>query len=53
MALPWVFCNPASMTSHFELSIITGTRATSGSPAIRRRKVDIASTLVPKPMTVA
>jgi len=36
--LPWTHRSPASMTDHFELSIITGTRAISGSVAMRRRK---------------
>ena len=40
-----LFCthfSPASITSHLELSIITGTRAISGSAAIRFRKSIIA-----------
>ena len=45
MPLPWMHCRPASMTSHFELSIMIGTRAISGSPAIRFRKRTIAALL--------
>ncbi len=33
-ALPCTHFSPASMTDHFELSTITGTRATSGSVAM-------------------
>ncbi len=43
MPLPWMHFSPASMTSHFELSIMIGTRAISGSPAIRFRKRTIAA----------
>ena len=43
MALPCTHFRPASITSHLELSIITGTRAMSGSAAIRLRKVTMAS----------
>jgi hypothetical protein len=32
--LPWTHLRPASITDHFELSIITGTRAISGSVAM-------------------
>jgi hypothetical protein len=39
IGLPCTHFSPASITSHFELSIITGTRAMSGSAAIRFRKV--------------
>ena len=42
MALPWTHLSPASITVHFELSIITGTRAMSGSEATRFKKVVIA-----------
>ena len=45
MPLPWMQRRPASMTSHFELSIMIGTRAISGSPAIRFRKRTIAALL--------
>ena len=40
---PWRHFKPASITSHFEESIITGTRAISGSEATRFRKVVISS----------
>ncbi|EWS64147.1 hypothetical protein Y695_02612 [Hydrogenophaga sp. T4] len=43
--LPCTQRRPASMTSHFELSTITGTRAMSGSPAIRFRNFTIAALL--------
>jgi len=42
MALPCTHFRPASITSHLELSIITGTRAMSGSAAIRFRNVTMA-----------
>ena len=42
IALPCTHFSPASMTVHFELSIITGTREISGSDAIRLRNVVIA-----------
>ena len=32
--LPWTHLSPASITDHLELSIITGTRAISGSVAM-------------------
>ena len=37
--LPWTHLSPASITDHLELSIMIGMRATSGSVAIRLRKV--------------
>ena len=40
--LPCTHFRPASITDHFELSTITGMRATSGSVAIRLRNVVIA-----------
>ena len=43
MPLPCMHFSPASMTDHFELSIMTGTRAMSGSAAIRFRKSSIAA----------
>ena len=43
MPLPWRHFRPASITLQFELSIITGTRAMSGSDAIRLRNVVMAS----------
>ena len=42
IGLPETHFSPASITDHFELSIITGTRAISGSAAISLRKVVIA-----------
>ena len=42
IGLPETHFSPASITVHFELSIITGTRAMSGSAAISLRKVVIA-----------
>ena len=42
MQRPCTHFSPASITSHLELSTITGTRAMSGSPAIRFRKVVMA-----------
>ena len=42
MALPCTHFSPASSTDHFELSIMNGTRATSGSVASRLRNVVIA-----------
>ena len=42
IGLPDTHFSPASITLHFELSIITGTRAMSGSAAIRLRKMVIA-----------
>jgi hypothetical protein len=41
--LPWMHFSPVSITENFEESTITGTRAMSGSAAIRLRKVFIAS----------
>ena len=41
--LPCKHFSPASITSHLELSTITGTRAISDSPAIRRRNFSIAA----------
>src|SRR5947207_12997042 len=43
IALPWTHFNPASITSHFDESIISGTRAMSGSAAMRFRKRVIAA----------
>ena len=42
--LPCTHWSPALSISHFDESIITGTRAISGSAAMRLRKVRIAST---------
>ena len=41
-ALPWTRFRPASITENFDESIITGTRAMSGSAATRLRKSIIA-----------
>ena len=41
-ALPCRHLRPASITENFEESTITGTRAMSGSAAIRLRKVTMA-----------
>ena len=43
MPLPWMRFRPASMTDHFEESIMIGTREMSGSAAIRFRKRAIAA----------
>ena len=45
MPLPCRQRSPASITSHLELSTITGTRAMSGSEAIRFRKRTMAALL--------
>lgn len=45
MPLPWMHLSPASITSHLELSIMMGTRAISGSLAIRFRKRTMAALL--------
>jgi len=42
-ALPWIFRRPVSSTSHLELSTMIGTRAMSGSEAIRRRNFSMAA----------
>ena len=44
IALPCTHFRPASITSHFEESTITGTRLMSGSPATSLRKRSIAAT---------
>ena len=43
IGLPDTHLRPASITLHLELSIITGTRAMSGSAAMRFRNVVIAA----------
>ena len=43
MLLPCTHLSPASITLHFELSIMIGTRAMSGSLAIRFKKRVIAA----------
>src|SRR5699024_9531923 len=55
MPLPWIHFRPFSMTSHFEESIIIGTRAISGSPAIRLRKRTIAASAssIPSSMLIS
>jgi hypothetical protein len=45
MPLPWMHLRPVSMTLHLLLSIMIGTRAISGSPAISLRKRSIAAAL--------
>ena len=45
MPLPWMQRRPASITSHLELSTMIGTRAMSGSLAIRFRKRTMAALL--------
>ena len=45
MPLPWMQRRPASITLHLELSTMIGTRAMSGSPAIRFRKRTMAAWL--------
>ncbi len=45
MPLPWMHFRPASITLHLLLSIMTGTRAISGSPATSLRKRSIAAAL--------
>ena len=42
IGLPCTHLRPASITDHLELSIMIGTRAMSGSEAIRLRNVAIA-----------
>jgi hypothetical protein len=44
MGLPCTHLSPASITSHLEESIITGTREISGSLAMSLRKRSIAAT---------
>ena len=44
IALPCTHFRPASITSHFEESTMTGTREMSGSEAISLRKRSIAAT---------
>ena len=45
MPLPWMQRRPASITSHLEESTMIGTRAMSGSLAIRCRKRTMAALL--------
>ena len=52
IGLPCVVRRPVSMTSHFELSIISGTRLMSGSEAMSLVKRSIAATpsIIPSSM---
>ena len=52
IGLPETHFSPASITLHFELSIITGTRAMSGSAAISLRKVVIACSPSSRPSSM-
>jgi hypothetical protein len=52
MPLPCRHFRPASITVHFELSTITGTRAMSGSAAMRLRKVVIACSESSRPSSM-
>ena len=45
MGLPWIQRSPASITSHLELSTMIGTRAMSGSEAIRFKNRTMAALL--------
>ncbi len=51
-ALPCTHLRPASITENFEESIINGTRAMSGSEAIRLRKVVIACSESSRPSSM-
>ena len=50
--LPCRHFNPASITSHLEESIITGTRAISGSDMMRFRKVVISVRASSRPSSI-
>ena len=50
--LPCTHFRPASITENFEESTITGTRAMSGSAAIRLRNVTIASAESSRPSSM-
>src|SRR5258708_40115392 len=52
IALPCTHFSPASITSHFDESIISGTRAMSGSAAIRFRKVTMTAWLSSSPASI-
>ena len=52
MALPWTHFSPASITDHFDESIMIGTRAMSGSPAIMLRKTVMARSLSSMPSSI-
>src|SRR6202051_2728661 len=45
MGLPWTHLSPASITDHFDESIMKGTRAMSGSPAMRLKNLAMAAGL--------
>ena len=51
-ALPCRHFSPASITENFEKSTITGTRAMSGSAAIRLRNVTIACSESSRPSSM-
>ena len=55
IALPWTFFSPDSITSHFEESIIVGTRQMSGSLATSLVKRSIAATpsIIPSSMLMS
>ena len=52
IGLPETHFSPASITDHFELSTMNGTRAISGSAAMRLMKVVIASCASSKPSSM-
>jgi hypothetical protein len=52
IALPCTHFRPASITLHFDESIISGTRAMSGSAATRRRKRLIAASASSMPSSM-
>ena len=52
MLLPCTHISPCSTTLHFEESIIIGTRAMSGSEAIRLRKMRISSSASSRPSSM-
>ena len=52
IGLPETHFRPASITDHFELSIMIGTRAMSGSAAISFRKVTIAASASSRPSSM-
>ena len=51
-ALPCTHFSPASITDHFEESIMIGTRAMSGSAAIKLRKVTMACSELSMPSSM-
>ena len=52
MPLPCRHFSPASITVHFELSTMTGTREMSGSAAIRFRNVTMAASESSRPSSM-